>query len=47
MSYSVHEIQDAIDSLNEFITQNTAAFTTAVLMPANIKTALAAPSAVG
>ena len=42
MSYPAHEIQGAIDSLNELITQNTAAFTTAGLTPANIKTALAA-----
>ena len=42
MSYPAHEIQGAIDSLNELITQNTAAFTTAGLTPANIKTALTA-----
>jgi uncharacterized membrane protein YgcG len=40
MSYPAHEIQGAIDSLNELITQNTAAFTSAGLTPANIKTAL-------
>ena len=42
MSYPAYEIQGAIDSLNELITQNTATFTTAGLTPANIKTALAA-----
>ena len=42
MSYPAHEIQGAIDSLNELITQNTAAFTAAGLTPANIKTALTA-----
>ena len=41
MSYPAHEIQGAIDSLNELITQNTAAFTAGGLTPANIKTALA------
>ena len=40
MSYPAHEIQGAIDSLNELITQNTATFTAAGLTPANIKTAL-------
>ena len=42
MSYPAHEIQGAIDSLSELITQNTATFTAAGLTPANIKTALAA-----
>lgn len=42
MSYPAHEIQGAIDSLNELITQNTAVFTAADLIPANIKTALTA-----
>ena len=42
MSYPAHEIQGAIDSLSELITQNSAAFTAAGLTPANIKTALAA-----
>ena len=42
MSCPAHEIQGAIDSLNELITQNTATFTTAGLTPANIKTALTA-----
>lgn len=42
MSYPAHEIQGAIDSLNELITQNSATFTAAGLTPANIKTALTA-----
>ncbi len=42
MSYPAHEIQGAIDSLNELITQNTAAFTAGGLTPANVKTALTA-----
>ena len=42
MSYPAHEIQGAIDSINELITQNSAAFTTGGLTPATIKTNLAA-----
>jgi hypothetical protein len=42
MSYPAHEVQGAIDSLNELITENSAAFTTAGLTPANVKTALTA-----